>query len=733
MADSLDPHDIARHSFEVARRGYEQQEVRGYLHEVSALVERLLRSEKELRERAERAEARLGAAESPDEAAMLEVLGEETTRVLTSAREAASEIRAKAEASAERLIAEALAEAAAARGAAEAEAAALLAEATAEGERILEAARTELARRTAEAEEVATRISEGGAAQAEALREEGQRALDAAQEEADELLESARTEGRTMVGEAQAVRERVLRDLAARRKKARIQVEKLNAGRERLLEAYEVVRRTIDEATGELTVSLSEARLAADAAARRLEAESEPSLGQLDEEVASAGLIDLPIAQLPATDAPTDHDEHDTPGPFSGEVPAVEVEPDADASPGDPAPSSDDPAPAEPAADRRSRRSRRRKGAYEGLPQGEVIRVQMPDEAEGVRIVADPVVTPEAEEASGGAATADEGTETAGSDDDAAASPGQDPTPAEEPEAEVAPEEPAEVQEPVQVEEPEGAEAGEATPGPGDEDAVPAADAGDVFARLRAEQAGEAAGDEPDAPVAADATSDGEAPEADGAPEADDPVAARFRARDESLAAIDKELSRRLKRSLADEQNEVLDLLRREKPKGVDDVLPALDDHAARWAEAAAPALHDAASAGATSAGGSAGTVTDLADELARSLVGPLRERMERSFVASDGNLDDVADRVRALYREWKGKRLTETSQHFVAAAYARGAFDAVAVGAEVRWVVDPAGTPCPDCDDNVLAGALAKGEPFPTGSPCAPAHPGCRCLVLPA
>ena len=100
MADPLDSHSIARRPFEVGRRGYEQQEVRAFLHEVSSLVERLQRESAELRERAERAETRLGLANEPDEAMLLEVLGEETTRVLTSAREAAAEIRAKAEAAA---------------------------------------------------------------------------------------------------------------------------------------------------------------------------------------------------------------------------------------------------------------------------------------------------------------------------------------------------------------------------------------------------------------------------------------------------------------------------------------------------------------------------------------------------------------------------------------------------------------------------------------------------------
>src|SRR5688572_20274368 len=103
MADPLDSQNIARHSFGVGRRGYEQQEVRAFLHEVSALVERLQREGQQLRQRAERAEARLGlSGGEPDDAMFLEVLGEETTRVLTSAREAAAEIRGKAEAAAER-------------------------------------------------------------------------------------------------------------------------------------------------------------------------------------------------------------------------------------------------------------------------------------------------------------------------------------------------------------------------------------------------------------------------------------------------------------------------------------------------------------------------------------------------------------------------------------------------------------------------------------------------------
>jgi hypothetical protein len=65
--------------------------------------------------------------------------------------------------------------------------------------------------------------------------------------------------------------------------------------------------------------------------------------------------------------------------------------------------------------------------------------------------------------------------------------------------------------------------------------------------------------------------------------------------------------------------------------------------------------------------------------------------------------------------------------------AYGRGVYEATPADANVCWLVDPSATPCPDADDNALAGAIAKGQPFPTGHLHAPAHPGCRCQVVPA
>ena len=215
--------------------------------------------------------------------------------------------------------------------------------------------------------------------QAQALRDEGQRDLDRLREDADEELEAARTQGKEMVAEAQAIRERVLRDLAARRKKARQQVEKLNAGRERLLKAYAVVRHTIAEATDELSTSLSDARLAADAAARRVEEEPDPTLEQLEEEIRAAGLVDLPIV---------DHDpDHDDDDEQAARGPARRLS--WRSTHPSPRPANRSRSPPVDLGERRGRK-RRKKGSFDGLLGGELTKVEPQQAGEGVRILSEP-------------------------------------------------------------------------------------------------------------------------------------------------------------------------------------------------------------------------------------------------------------------------------------------------------------------------------------------------------
>jgi len=88
---------------------------------------------------------------------------------------------------------------------------------------------------------------------------------------------------------------------------------------------------------------------------------------------------------------------------------------------------------------------------------------------------------------------------------------------------------------------------------------------------------------------------------------------------------------------------------------------------------------------------------------------------------------------VRAAYRELRNERLPELVGDLLTAACNEGVLSASRPGANHTWLVDHGGLPCPDGEDNHLAGAVVAGEAFPTGDLRPPAQPGCRCLLVPA
>ena len=92
----------------------------------------------------------------------------------------------------------------------------------------------------------------------------------------------------------------------------------------------------------------------------------------------------------------------------------------------------------------------------------------------------------------------------------------------------------------------------------------------------------------------------------------------------------------------------------------------------------------------------------------------------------------DAADSLGAAYRQWKTERIEQIARHHLAAAFNQGILAGAPDGSSLRWVFGDAG-PCPDCDDNALAGPTQKGESYPTGQPHPPAHAGCGCLLTPS
>jgi hypothetical protein len=223
---------------------------------------------------------------------------------------------------------------------------------------------------------------------------------------------------------------------------------------------------------------------------------------------------------------------------------------------------------------------------------------------------------------------------------------------------------------------------GEAEPAP-----KPSVD--DLFARLRAAksatvaeranaaaEAGGAAptdfvihGDElePVAPA-------GDAPAASDEPAVDAPPVSEI---DEVVVPLIVSAARKLKRVLADEQNDVLDTLRRKEPvRAIDTLLPWEAEQADRYAKAIEADLVAAALAGANgdSNGRNPAIVRPAYDAVTNEIVAPLRDRLTRCIDKAEGNNSELANQVRSLYREWKSHRIDEHVEDIVRLAYDRGA-----------------------------------------------------------
>ncbi len=729
--DWLSPDSVAHVTFATAFRGYDPDQVRAFLARVAELLRAAEARESELRAQIEAAER--DAKSAPAELDMDQLtaaLGEETARVLSAAREAATGIRAKAEDSVATMLREAQDEATRVRSDAEAvlaqrsdEAEAAAAEvrhqAEQEATEKLTDAERRLADAVAEAERLRLEASEEAARIRSAADLETGRLQAAAKEAAAAEIEEARRQGREAVAEAHVVRERVLKDLARKRKAARVHLEQLRAGRDRLLAAYTVVRRTLDEVTSELAGALSEAKHAAEAAARRVNQESE-DVELLEAELATAKQSDAPLLAgvraeaeaaaeataaapgsdgraTPAADAPVETAPADAASEPAPSDAASEATTDATVELGTAAvpPTEPEPLRLPPRRDRRGLFRHRRPSSADELPGGELVPLSPGDPVEEVRLLL-------------------EESEPVGGVSGEAAAESEQPIDVHELFERLKAEEAAEA---AEVE--EAADDGEAavTPEPpADVEPTAAAPGGDEDV----EEVDAARAVEAEAPAAPDSTE-------------------LLERRDALTDDVEHRLARQLKRVMADEQNEVLDRLRRQSGSrvgaSVDTVLPPRAEHPASYVRAAESELAEAAAAGHSFYGGNGtapGAMEALADELAASIVGRVRERIEGVVRNAAGDEDAMVDGVRACYREWKTQHLGESTRDVVLGAFTRGLFAALPDGTHVRWLVDDGGAPCPDCDDNALAGALAKGEEFPTGHPCPPAHPGCRCLLVP-
>lgn len=618
--DPSSPTGVASATFSPSRRGYDQDEVRDFLRMVSAeltrLQERVVFLERELSDRPHG-----GTVLHPEitEDTVAELLGEETARIVQTAREAAQKIKARSEEASAKMIREASEEAA----------------------RIREEAELECTRRRQDA---------------------------TADAEAEVLM--AKQQGRDMVNEARAYRERVLADVARRRELAREQLEDLFHGRDRLVQAFERSRAATEDVLRDLIESADEPTEFINLA---------PTTGPIPvivqaDDVERAEAIRPTTSSAPSY-APYDQDsdpsiETERPAEITeitdAEVTAVEVVEDVEDDDHD-AVAVEPEAPVSIAV------------AEDAPPTSNVVPLFARTEPKA----ADNVVVAES-----------------------------DP---------------------------------ETSPLITQKSAPSNAD--DIFARLR-----RASTDV----VAKDATKSVAKPPVDEAPakvatatpakpKAITPTksdTACFATRNEVLVPVILDMSRKIKRVLADEQNQILDTLRAKKPvKTLEVLIGSKAEHGARYTKALEPLLRSAASAGAKTLSKETDAeigkkiqtrMHDIDDVVVATLVAPLRERLSRSISQAGGSNVELSSLVKSVYREWKNQFVDEHVDDLALAAHGHGARAVLDPKKSYCWMVDPDGPACADAEDNSLGGAVRGGAEFPTGDTHAPAHPGCRCALVP-
>ena len=200
--DPSSPAAVGSAQFTVTRRGFDTEEVRDFLRSVSAELGRLQERERFLESELRAMQTRgMSGPGVLDEETVTALLGEETARVLTVAREAAAQMRVRAAEAAERLVREANSDAI----------------------RVREDADIETARRRSDATS-----------------------------DVEAELELAKQQGREMVNEAREYREKVLSELARRRELARQQIEQLIHSRDRLVNAFDRARLAANDVVGDL-------------------------------------------------------------------------------------------------------------------------------------------------------------------------------------------------------------------------------------------------------------------------------------------------------------------------------------------------------------------------------------------------------------------------------------------------------------------------------------------------
>ena len=669
------PAEIARATFPTAFRGYDQDAVRHYLArlatalehrgafadlgelgavalddrvdeleaEIATLQDEIRDLETELVQRsvdeADHDTRRASEVEF-DEHRAIELLGQETARVLESARSAAADILKRSENQASTLKSEAKRELADARR----QAKQLVADKRAEAEEAID-------QLTEEAERAAAEVAEEAEEHRRAVLAESAKILADSEADAQAAEADAEVRARQIVADAEALRQQVITELVADRRSAQADLDRLTDARDRLALSLAVARSELDD--------LSDALAEASGAAPRADDGSEGVSVEVDgDEVARViEHLDADLEDSPAADStgpasgrdgsrrPEAADEPTVEMPAVGEVDEPDggldeldgdldddllLEADADDGPSDPGPVADEESPAGVFDQDDPESSAPVEAEDEPVVD---LREPEPDHDVDVDVVpasADVLNVPPSD---GGPLSLVEGFNTIVLDDD---------------------------------ERPADAAA--------DRDRPPARvllDADADPATIITAVAGRAVGGAPHR-TQGDLLLD----------DADQPaeVAEHFAARDLALTRFGPNLRRQLRRALNDDQSEVLDRLRSGRGRITADELMSVDEQIQHYEAPLRHGVTDLVRAGARAGDRRSpepSSVDNLIDQLAGYIVERVRVPTEQAIEEADhSDRERILEPVRSLYRDFRNIGLPTLVEDALHEAFAIGLYD---------------------------------------------------------
>ena len=673
-----------------------------------------------------------------DEHRAIELLGQETARVLESARSAASDIVKRAERHAKEIEKDARTDLADARR----KARRLVAEKQAEAEELV-------AKVAAESEESATTMRAEAEQHREMVLAESKKIMADAEERAVADEKWAQDRAEQIVADAEALRQQLLSELVVERTRIRTDLEEMLSTRDRLVMALVVARSELDD----LSTRLDEASVKSPPTTPEIEvddadtsAQVEKLVSQLDEQLEPGG---VPSGRNPSRsktnasdggdddseeddsveeviDLTADDDSVDTSGGSGGSAKAVQ----GGSGSGGTGPKSK-------RSNSRSRSSKKSTRRRNSGPSGER---STSSTAASATVVVDAVDE---------AGTADAETDLQPIDGDGldAETPQNDES-SETAESDVSE---SETDDAETADQPSD----DATTVDSDEEAIELsliegfntielseADLG--FARKAAEAAGREDGDGSDdlsdqilVTVASRETGtdmDGNRGDLLIDEEYRGRLPSEVSARDAALAGAD-DFHRSLRRALNDDQSEVLDRLRVGRGAVEVSELPKFTDQIERYLDPLRDGLAPVALAGAKAGGRRevpTGVLDNLVKQLAKYIVDKVRIPVIREVEHStDHDREKLFEPIRSVYRDFRNAGLLDLADDALYESFAIGLYGAIPAGSDVIWLLDPRHDPDPVCEINAGRTGLVKGEKFPSGHVRPLALPNCRCLVV--